>query len=61
MSPNKFKGTRINIYGKLVVCPLLFYFLISFGNTYQRDIYYNYYYDKKTKKKYDKEETTKRI
>ncbi len=30
-------------------------------STYQRDIYYIYYYDKKTKKKYDKEETTKRI
>ncbi len=40
---------------------MAFCFLISFGNTYQREIYYIYNYDKKTKKKYDKEETTKRI
>jgi len=33
----------------------------EFDNTYQRDIYYIYYCDKKTEKKYDKEETTKRI
>jgi len=33
----------------------------EFDNTYQLDIYCIYYCDKKTEKKYDTEETTKRI